>query len=89
MWVILHLITDTNCNWASPPNPLPPQGRGTSHLFLLIFRKYLKQETGEKKVTSAPPSPQGEGIRGGGPIAVCRTLGATRPNLGATRPRGC
>gem|GEM_PF-2746076 len=46
----------TNCNWASPPNPLSLRRGGTSHLFLLIFKKYLKQETGEKKVTSVPLS---------------------------------
>ena len=73
MWVILRLITDTNCNLsksprttltASPPNPLSLRRGGTSHLFLLIFRKYLKQETGEKKVTSVPPLLKERGVGG-------------------------
>ena len=38
------------------PSPLSLRRGGTSHLFLLIFKKYLKQETGEKKVTSVPLS---------------------------------
>ena len=49
---------------ASPPSPLSLRRGGTSHLFLLIFRKYLKQEAGEKKVTSVPPLLKGRRLEG-------------------------
>ena len=54
----------TNCNWASPPNPLSLRRGGTSHLFLLIFRKYLKQETGEEKGNFSPPLLKERGLGG-------------------------
>ena len=55
----------TNKITASPPNPLPDQGGGTSYSFLLSSLLVFQLETQQVKVT-CPPSPVGEGVRGRG-----------------------
>ena len=44
------------------------------YLFLLIFRKYLKQETGEKKVTSVPPLLKERGLGGEAQLQFTHTI---------------
>ena len=59
----------SNCNLASPPNPLPPRGRGDKLLLLLELSADIQLKSQQEKVTYPPP-PWGEGVRERGQIAV-------------------